>query len=444
MKKPLVATISKFPPYMSGHSFEAMNQGRALYEITGYKHHEITYHSDIYDKATNYNHSPQLIRKAAHYLYVHRVKPVSSAKGKVLDGELTKAMIGKTINLIQKKGVNVLSTFYIDPHAYIANQAKLYADRILGKRIITVNKAVGSDVLSSIGNHLTDGQGKFILLQLLERDLSFAVSKYTKDKVIEYAKAILPPDIAGRISARLEVLYAPFDNEYFSKKNESVITHLKKKLRIKPGSKIISYFGRLFPEKGVDDLIRAYSLLKHDFPDSALVIGGHGIELPKLKNLVKELKLQDIKFAGAVSDLEKKGIMQMSDLGVIPTKPIRNFVETLCISALEYQASGTILLTTDVGGVPEAAGKHSLYAKHSNPKDLAKNIAAVLSGRFNPLFIKQEGLMHAAKFNYLKITKQFMKKVIQKHEQKKPVRVTISPTFLLGSNLKPYGRRYKI
>lgn len=430
---------------MSGHSFEAMNQGRALYEITGYKHHEITYHSDMYDKSTNFNNSPQLLKKASKYLYVHRVKPSSSAKGKVLDGELTKAFIGKTINLIQSKDINILSTFYIDPHGYIANQAKFYAEKVLGKKIITVQKAVGSDVLSSIGNHLKDGQAKFLLLQLLQSDLVFAVSQYTKDKLVEFARAVLPYESALKFS-KIEVLYAPFDNEYFGIRDEKAIFELKSRLKIKPGVKIISYFGRLFPEKGIDDLINAYALLKSNFPETALVIGGHGIELGNFKKQVKDLGLPDVKFAGAVSDAEKRAIMQMSELGVIPTKPIKNFVETLCISALEYQASGTVLLTTKVGGVPEAAGVHSLYAKHSNPEDLARNITKVLKESIDYEAVRANGINHTAQFNYLKLTKLFLKKVMQKRETKIKTRDTIRPSAWLMPELPiTYGsRRYKV
>lgn len=447
MKKPLVATISKFPPYMSGHSFEAMNQGRALYEITGYKHHEITYSPEVYDKSANFNDSAQLMRKASQYQYVHRVKASVSARGKIMDGELIKAMTGKLINLISHKGINIISTFYIDPHSLIANQAKIYAQNVLGKRIIVAQKAVGSDVLSSIGNHLKDGQGRLLLLQLLESDLIFAVSKYTKEKLIEYAKAVLPSDSASKFINRLEVLYAPFDNEYFGLKNEKVVNNLKSRFKIKNGTKVISYFGRLFPEKGVDDLIRAYALLNNYFTDLNLIIGGQGIEMTKLKKLARAMNLPGIKFAGGVSDIEKRGIMQMSDLGVIPTKPIKNFVETLCISALEFQASGTVLLTTKIGGVPEAGGDHSLYAKHSNPEDLARNIARVLNGQVNLLEIKRKGLEHTAKFNYLKITKKFLEKVIQKQETKDKRRATINPSAFLIPEMPVtfYGsRRYKI
>ena len=444
MKKPLVVTISKFPPYMSGHSFEAMNQGRALYEMTGYKHHELTYHPDIYDKSTNYNDAPSLLKKAAKYLYIHRVKTVSSKNVKVFDGELTKAFTGRLINLIQSKKVNVISTFYLDPHAYIANQAKIYAEKILGKKIITVHKAVGSDVLNSIGNHLTDGQGKFLLLQMIEADIMFAVSQYTKDKLVEFAKVVLPPEFSNKIASKTEVLYAPFDNEYFAIRDEKLTRNLKDRLRIRSNQQIISYFGRIFPEKGIEDLVYAYKSVKENFPELVLVVGGYGIELAKLKKMVKDLGLKDVKFTGAVSDKEKRAIMQMSVLGVIPTKPIKNFVETLCISALEYQASGTVLLTTKVGGVPEAGGTHSLYARHSDPKDLAAKITTVLKGQIDREEIISLGLEHTAKFNYVEITKRFLEKVNEKREERRnSTRPMVNPDFWLKANLlKPYGNGF--
>jgi glycosyltransferase involved in cell wall biosynthesis len=426
---------------MSGHSFEAMNQGRALCELTGYKHHELTYHPDLYDKSTNYNDSPSLLSKAAKYLYIHRVKSGGQKNVKVFDGELTKAFTGRLINLIQNKKINVISTFYLDPHAFIANQAKLYAQNILGRKVLTVHKAVGSDILNSIGNHLKDGQAKFLLQQFQEADLMFAVSQYTKDKLVEYAKIVLPPEFANRIASRTEVLYAPFDNEYFSIRDEKLIRNLKERLKIKPDQQIISYFGRIFPEKGIDDLIEAFKLIKEDFPKLTLVIGGYGMELPRLKKKVTVLGLKDVRFTGAVSDKEKRAVMQMSVLGVIPTKPIKNFVETLCISALEYQASGTVLLTTKVGGVPEAGGSHSLYAKHSDPRDLAAKIALFLNKKVDRDFIIRQGLKHVAKFNYRQITKRFLEKVCEKREEKKVIKpVRINPDFWLKAGmLKSYG-----
>src|SRR5207244_8425836 len=132
LKDMKVCTISKYPPYMSGHSFEALYQGKALFELTGEKHYEVTYDQSLYDTATNYNNSPEVLSEAEHYLHVYRMLP-DERNGKVLDGGLIKAFIGQIINLIAEKEITVLSTFYLDPHAYIANQARQYAQTVLGK-----------------------------------------------------------------------------------------------------------------------------------------------------------------------------------------------------------------------------------------------------------------------------------------------------------------------
>ena len=408
LKDMKVCTISKYPPYMSGHSFEALYQGKALLEMTGEKQYEVTYDQSVYDKTTNYNTSSELMSEAEQYVYVYRMLPADYANVKVLDGALIKAFIGQVIQLISEKHITVLSTFYLDPHAYIANQAKFYAQVVLGKKIITAHKAVGSDVLNSIANHRRDGEGKFLLLQLLSGDLMLAVSQFTKDKIIEYAEEVLPSRLAEKIAAEMKVLYAPVNTDYFLERDEEELHSFKRKWSIREPMKIISYMGRLFPEKGVEDLLAAFALVKKDRPDTLLVIGGHGICSDDLKYAVQVQNIPDVIFTDTLSNREKRALMQLSHVGVIPTKPILNFVETLCISALEYQAAGVPLVTTRVGGVPEAAGSHSLYAKHNSPDNLAEKIALVLDDKIDRQGMIEAGIEHVKKFNYYTITKTFV------------------------------------
>jgi|GEM_PF-2473683 len=408
LKDMKVCTISKYPPYMAGHSFEALYQGKALLEMTGEKQYEVTYDSSVYDQATNYNTSPELMAEAEQYLYVYRVLPADHGNVKVLDGALIKAFIGQVIELISEKNITVLSTFYLDPHAYIANQAKSYAQVVLDKKIITAHKAVGSDVLNSIANHRRDGEGKFLLLQLLSGDLMLAVSQFTKEKIIEYAEEILPSRLTEKIASEMKVLYAPINNDYFLERDEEELHAFQRKFNIREHMKIISYMGRLFPEKGVEDLLAAFALVKQDHPDTLLVIGGHGISSDDLKYAVQVQNIPDVIFTDTVSNTEKRALMQLSHVGVIPTKPILNFVETLCISALEYQAAGVPLVTTRVGGVPEAAGSHSLYAKHNAPDDLAEKIALVLDEKIDRQAMIEAGIEHVKQFNYSTITKTFV------------------------------------
>ena len=235
-----------------------------------------------------------------------------------------------------------------------------------------------------------------------------AVSQFTKEKIIEYAQDVLPVHLTEKIASDMKVLYAPFDNDYFLERDEEELDSFKRKFRIPEERTIISYFGRLFPEKGVEDLLAAFALIKQDHPDTLLVIGGHGISSDDLQYAVQVQNIPDVIFTGTVSNSEKRALMQLSHLGVIPTKPILNFVETLCISALEYQAAGVPLVTTRVGGVPEAAGSHSLYSEHSSPDDLAEKIALVLDNKVDRQAMIDSGLEHVKKFNYYSITRTFI------------------------------------
>jgi glycosyltransferase involved in cell wall biosynthesis len=408
-----VCTISKYPPYMSGHSFESLYQNRALQEITGRLHYELTYDQSVYDQSSNFNDSRELIREAEAVAHVSRVKPDATANVKVFDGALIKAFTGRLLNLIAEHDINVLSTFYLDPHAYIANQAKVYAQVTSQRDIIVAHKAVGSDVLNSIANHLHDGEARFLLTQLLLGDIMLAVSQYTKDKLLEYAQDLLPEQLLLKLERDLKVLYAPFDYEYFQKVNKAEQTAFIRKYQIPKQTPIISYFGRLFPEKGVEDLLVAFPRIKKIYPKAVLVIGGSGMSEDALRQLVNERHMPDVIFTGSVSNAEKRALMQLSRVGVIPTKPILNFVETLCISALEYQAAGTPLVTTRVGGVPEAAGPHSVYVPCNDPEQIAHEVVSLLASTDRRQAMVTAGETHVKKFGYRLITETFLSYVAE-------------------------------
>src|SRR6185437_2409209 len=146
---------------------------------------------------------------------------------------------------------NVLSTFYLELHAFIANMARDYGRDILRRRVMVAHKAVGSDVLNSIANHYTDGQGQLLLAQYLKGDLQLAVSRYTRAELIRHARHLLPPCEAETLEAQTRVLYAPIDNEYFETRDAEGIHDLRSVLGINPSDRVISYFGRVFPEKGI-------------------------------------------------------------------------------------------------------------------------------------------------------------------------------------------------
>jgi glycosyltransferase involved in cell wall biosynthesis len=411
-EEPNVLTISKYPPYMSGHSFESMQQNRALLERTGRKHHELTYDVNVYDRESNFNDDPDLMEQCENAAVVHRIGP-QEPNVKVFDGILIHAFIGKAITLIEHEGINVISTFYIMPHASIANRARDYGQDILGRRIVVAHKAVGSDVLNSIANHYADGQGQLLLMEYLKGDLQLAVSQYTRDELIRHARHLLPQCEAERLEEHTRVLYAPLDNGYFATHDAECIEDLRSILGIPSCARVISYFGRVFPEKGIDDLIVAFGIVKDHLPEAVLIIGGQGLDLPRLRELAQQQGTPDVIFTGGVSDKHKRALMQMSEVGVIPTVPTNTFVETLCISAVEYLAAGTPLITTPIGGVKEAAGEHSMYTEPHNPRELALAIETLLGEDARKAEMASKGQIHARQFNYRAITDQFLDLVDQ-------------------------------
>lgn len=110
---------------------------------------------------------------------------------------------------------------------------------------------------------------------------------------------------------------------------------------------LISYVGRIDPEKNVGALCEAFSAL--DLPDDhVLVIAGDGLDLGRLRR-----KYDDnprIIFRGHITDpREVQRLLRATDINVLPSS-----VEGLSIAMLEAMASGAAMIVTDVGSDGEA------------------------------------------------------------------------------------------
>lgn len=110
---------------------------------------------------------------------------------------------------------------------------------------------------------------------------------------------------------------------------------------------LISYVGRIDPEKNVGVLCEAFTSL--DLPDDhLLVIVGDGIDLGRLRRKYKEDSR--IIFRGHISEPhELQRVFRSSDIFVLPSS-----VEGLSIAMLEAMASGAAVIATDVGADGEA------------------------------------------------------------------------------------------
>ena len=108
---------------------------------------------------------------------------------------------------------------------------------------------------------------------------------------------------------------------------------------------------RLVRRMGLEDLIDAIGLLKHRHPDVLLLIAGKGKIGEELQQRIDAAGLQDnVKLLGFVPDNHLAALYRAATVSVVPTVALEGFG----LITVESLASGTPVLVTPVGGLPEA------------------------------------------------------------------------------------------
>jgi len=140
----------------------------------------------------------------------------------------------------------------------------------------------------------------------------------------------------------------------------------------------IIYVGRLHRDKGVLDLLEAVSLLKsRGRTDVSVVIAGSGPHEDLIRSRILELGVQsEVQMIGAVRGAQKMAVWKDADIFVLPS-----YHEGLPYAVLESLASGTPLITTRVGAIPEILeeGVHALFVDPGQPVMLGKAIERLAS-----------------------------------------------------------------
>ena len=106
------------------------------------------------------------------------------------------------------------------------------------------------------------------------------------------------------------------------------------------------YLGRLSKEKGILNLIEAFSKLQ----DKKLYLAGDGPERERIEKIIKERKLEEnIKLLGYLSQDEVKKYIKNARFIVVPSI----WYENCPYSILETQAIGKPVIGASIGGIPE-------------------------------------------------------------------------------------------
>jgi|GEM_PF-2224015 len=151
----------------------------------------------------------------------------------------------------------------------------------------------------------------------------------------------------------------------------SEINELKEDTR-----KTIVYVGRLYSQKGVDVLIKAFSQVCLQFPDFKLIILGGGEEEKNLKKLVTDLNIdKNVVFKGNQPKVEVLDTFKKSYLAVIPS-----LSEGFGFTVIEAMSMKTMVIGSNNTGIKEIIqdNKTGFLFETSNENDLAEKIIKVI------------------------------------------------------------------
>jgi glycosyltransferase involved in cell wall biosynthesis len=120
------------------------------------------------------------------------------------------------------------------------------------------------------------------------------------------------------------------------------------------------------PLKGVSTLLRAFAKLITE-RDATLAVVSKLAPGGPTEQLVTELALDEkVQFVSGISDTDLAELAASAEIAVVPS-----LYEGFSLPAVEHMASGTPLIATRTGALPEVTGDAALLVTPGDPEELA-------------------------------------------------------------------------
>lgn len=138
----------------------------------------------------------------------------------------------------------------------------------------------------------------------------------------------------------------------------------------------ILFLGRLCEGKGTFLLLEALAKLSREHRQAHLVCGGDG-NLDAVREAAKRLGLEDrVEILGWIGARRKAELLATASIYALPS-----FAEGMPMSILEALSAGVPVVTTPVGGIPDAIthGEEGLLVPTGNPSALCDALGTLLA-----------------------------------------------------------------
>lgn len=235
---------------------------------------------------------------------------------------------------------------------------------------------------------------RFINNVISKADMVIAVSNSTKEDILEYF------DIPGN---KVEVVAPGFDSELYRQiQGKSMIDKIKAKYGI--DRKYILFVGEIKPNKNLERLMKAYSILPNYLKSDCLLVicGKKGWFFEGVFRAVKELKLEEkVIFTGYIPDEDLPFLMNGAEVFVCPS-----LYEGFGLPPLEAMACGTPVISSKVSSLPEVIGDAGILINPNDVEGLSNAILRILSSNELRAQLSEKGLKQANKFSWEKTASQ--------------------------------------
>jgi len=165
---------------------------------------------------------------------------------------------------------------------------------------------------------------------------------------------------------------------------------------------IVVYTGQLSPEKGVDTLVRAASLVPEVL---FLIVGGQERDIRWLQGLATNSGARNIFFVGHVAPKVSRLYQVAGDLLVVPQsgKSLWSSRYTSPLKLFEYMASGRPIVATAVPCLMEVVehGRTAWLVRPDDPHALAQGIKHVLENKELSEHLAKHALAFVKKFSWV-------------------------------------------
>lgn len=260
---------------------------------------------------------------------------------------------------IKKEKIDLIHAHWILPQGVVAwIMKKIY-------KVPYIATAHAGDVFPARKGFL-----RFVAKRVIRNaDFCTANSNYTKKVLLEISKVS---------EDKMAVIPMGVDLSNFNPSKKSISLRYKHKIN----GELLLTVGRLAEKKGIKYLIKAMPNVLQEFPEARLMIVGDGPEKKRLERLTEELDLCGrVIFIKKTSHKELPKYYASADLFIGPSIVTESGdTEGLGVVFLEALASGTAVIGSDVGGIPDIIKNNvtGLLVEEKNPMDLAEKILFLL------------------------------------------------------------------